>query len=79
MTRREAVHAQARGFAHERLLRAHSLLEAVTPDERAAIEETAYGIASRVADCLVDEAASCPPLAVALTEEAVLPVQAASA
>jgi hypothetical protein len=75
MTDREAVRAQAHDFAHERLLRARSLLEAVGPDERAAIEEAAYGIASRVADCLLEEAARCPTLAVALTEEALVVVR----
>jgi hypothetical protein len=58
---------RAREIAQERLSRERSLLEAVTPEERVAIEETAYAIGSKVADYLLEEAACCPPLAAALT------------
>jgi hypothetical protein len=71
LTNQGAVRAQARRLAHERLLRSRALLQAVTPDERAAIEEAAYAIASEVAECLLDEAASCPSLAAALTADVV--------
>ena len=44
-------------------MRATSLLQTVTPAERAAIEETAYSIAAKVVDCILDEASRCAPLA----------------
>jgi hypothetical protein len=69
MTDRAAVRERAHQLAQERLLRKRGLLEAVRPDERAAIEEIAYAIASKVADCLLDEAARCPTLAAALTAD----------
>jgi hypothetical protein len=69
LTQQAAVRARAREVAEERLLRARSLLHAVTPDERAAIEEAAYTIASEVAECLLEEAARCPIVAAALTVE----------
>ena len=49
-------------------MRATSLLQTVTPAERAAIEETAYSIATKVADCILDEAARCASMAVPLSE-----------
>jgi adenine/guanine phosphoribosyltransferase-like PRPP-binding protein len=64
-----AVRRYAHGLAQERLRRERSLLAAVTPAERQAIEETASVIALRVADCLLGEAARCPPVAAALAEE----------
>jgi hypothetical protein len=69
MTDRGAVRERARQLAQERLLRKRALLEAVRPEERAAIEEIAYAIASKVAEWLLDEAARCPTLAAALTAE----------
>jgi hypothetical protein len=48
-------------------VRATSLLQTVTPAERAAIEDTAYSIAAKVVDCILDEAERCAPLAAALT------------
>ena len=50
-------------------MRAGSLLQTVTPAERAAIEETAYLIAAKVVDCILDEAARCAPLTATLTAE----------
>ena len=50
-------------------MRATSLLQTVTPAERAAIEETAYSIATKVVDCILDEAAGCASLPPALTAE----------
>jgi hypothetical protein len=38
-------------------VRATSLLQTVTPAERTAIEETAYAIAAKVVDCVLDEVA----------------------
>jgi hypothetical protein len=67
VTNRSAAQARGRQVAEDRLLRATSLLQAVTPAERAAIEETAYAIAAKVADCILDEAPRCAPLAAALT------------
>jgi hypothetical protein len=69
LTQQAAVRARGREVAEERLLRARSLLHAVTPDERAAIEEAAYAIASKVAECLLEEASRCPIAAAALTAE----------
>jgi hypothetical protein len=69
VTDRRGVRERAREVAQERLLRERALLEAVSPDERAAIEETAFAIAFKVAECLVDEAVRCPPLADALTAD----------
>ena len=66
MTDRVAARARARQVAEDRLVRATSLLQTVTPAERAAIEETAYAIAAKVADCILDEAPRCAPLAAPL-------------
>jgi len=69
VTDRGGVRGRAREVAKERLLRERALLEAVSPDEREAIEETAFAIAFKVAECLLDEAVRCPPLADALTAD----------
>jgi hypothetical protein len=69
LTDRSAAHARGRQVARERLLRARPLLQALTPAERVAIEETAFAIASKVADCILDEAERYPPLAAALTPD----------
>ena len=71
--------ARAREVAEERLLRARSLLQAVTPAERAAIEKTAYAIAAKVADCILDEAGRCASLGAAFTQETPLPERDAAA
>jgi hypothetical protein len=53
----EALRQHAQEIAARRLLKARGLLAAVTPDERLAIEKTAYAVAAGVADCLLEEAA----------------------
>ena len=50
-------------------MRATTLLQTVTPAERAAIEEIAYAIAAKVVDCVLDEAARCAPLAARLAAD----------
>jgi hypothetical protein len=57
MTDAEALRQHAQEIAARRLLKARGLLAAVTPDERLAIEKTAYAVAAGVADCLLEEAA----------------------
>jgi hypothetical protein len=52
----EALREHAREIAAGRLLKARGLLGAVTPDERLAIEKTAYAVAAGVVDCLLEEA-----------------------
>jgi hypothetical protein len=66
MTDSGTVLGRAHEVARDRLLRERALLHAVTPDERAAIEDTAYAIAARVAECLLEEARRCPPFAAVL-------------
>jgi len=67
MTDPGIVLGRAHRVARDRLLRERALLHAVTPDERAAIEDTAYAIATQVAEYLLEEAGRHPPLAAVLT------------
>jgi len=73
---RSAARARGHQVAEDRLVRATSLLQTVTPAERAAIEETAYAIAAKVVDCVLDEAARWPAVAAlsdVVSAERVLP------
>jgi hypothetical protein len=68
MTEADAFREQARLVAAGRLRKARGLLNAVAPEERAAIEEVAYAVAARVADCLIEEAGRNELVAMALGE-----------
>jgi hypothetical protein len=68
MTEADAFREQARLVAAGRLRKARGLLNAVAPEERAAIEEVAYAVAAGVADCLLAEAGRNELVAVALGE-----------
>ena len=57
MTGAEALRRQAGEIAAERLLKARGLLTTVAPAERTVIEEVAFAVATRVANCLLEEAA----------------------
>jgi hypothetical protein len=65
MTEADAFREQARLVAAGRLRKARGLLNAVAPEERAAIEEVAYAVAAGVADCLLAEAGRNELVAVA--------------
>jgi hypothetical protein len=61
-----ALRQEAFAVAAERLRRARPLLGSVAPEERAAIEAAAMGVAFGVADALLDAASRDPVIAEAL-------------
>jgi hypothetical protein len=64
----DGLRHQAEDIAAGRLRKARGLLAAVGPDERLAIETTAYAVALGVVDCLLREAQTDNLLRLALSD-----------
>jgi hypothetical protein len=64
----DGLRHQAEDIAAGRLRKARGLLAAVGPDERLAIETTAYAVALGVVDCLLKEAQTDKLLRLALSD-----------
>jgi hypothetical protein len=64
----DGLRHQAEEIAAGRLRKARGLLAAVGPDERLAIETTAYAVALGVVDCLLKEAQTDDLLRLALSD-----------
>jgi hypothetical protein len=63
----QALRHHAADVSDASLLRVRGRLDALTPDERCAVEETAHAVGRSVADCLLERASSDEGLAAVLS------------
>jgi hypothetical protein len=62
----QSLRLHAAGVSEERLSRVRGRLQALTPAQRLAVEETAFAVAQATAGCLLERAAADEALAAVL-------------